>query len=410
MRYDIHLRSDLWEMVNHVLDEIVDWNAAADSRDSDDVISFSKRAVTFDHCGTPDRPFLIGGADGSGDFPCVKYADVFVYYTQAMSRLYQAVPGAFLKECEISDAPAIRDILWLPAARGESDQRLKNSFSRMLGAPLEDICTKSDYYRLKKEYGRAPADELGLIGDRLILPPNHESNNLSIQLMTVAECASLLRLIRSDELDQLGPMPVYLLEDTTLSLPTVKDRSVLFFEVAKRYACVAALEKNIAFMTISKSHNMPYMDQIEALVADDKKTNEHWFIRIPASALGEETPTFLEERTIPPAGAVSYLFKLHKTTQPMRLDMDYRYWHRHIRSEDRAQERAREIQLFRDLDFASHDQRCYGYPYPIKACHDMVSMTEPERIALRKGVIDRAAAKGLKRKNFVDPEIQTGHS
>ena len=71
--------------------------------------------------------------------------------------------------------------------------------------------------------------------------------------------------------------------------------------------------------------------------------------------------------------------------------------------------RKHEIQLFRDLDFASHDQRCYGYPYPIKACHDMASLTNAERIALRKQIIDAAIEKGLKRKNFIDPSIQTGH-
>jgi hypothetical protein len=71
--------------------------------------------------------------------------------------------------------------------------------------------------------------------------------------------------------------------------------------------------------------------------------------------------------------------------------------------------REREMRIVRDLDFASHDQRCYGYPYPIKACHDMASLTEAERVAFRKKVIDEAVANGLKRKNFLDPSIPAGH-
>ena len=93
----------------------------------------------------------------------------------------------------------------------------------------------------------------------------------------------------------------------------------------------------------------------------------------------------------------------------MRLDMSLKYWQQFIRSDDKEEQKCHEIQLFRDLDFASHDQRSYGYPYPIKACHDMASLTDDERLAMRKQIIDEAVKAGLKRKNFVDPSILTGH-
>ena len=150
---------------------------------------------------------------------------------------------------------------------------------------------------------------------------------------------------------------------------------------------------------------MPHMDVIEDMIKTKVPTGEHWFLRLPF-----ETPEFLKPRVLPPVGAVTYLFKLHKTTQPMRLDMDREYWKNNVWSEDEKLMSSREKQIFRDLDFASHDQRCYGYPYPIKACHDMVSLTDGERTALRKQVIDEAVKAGLKRKNFVDPSILTGHA
>lgn len=410
MRYDIHFRSDVIDMIQDVVGEIKDWNGTTDNNDKDDVALFADRVVPFEHCSIPDRPFLIGGADGSGDYPCVKYGDSFVYLTVAMSRLYEAMPSGVLHEHEIRNHEVV-DFLWLPESQDTCKKRFKEGFSRMLGASLETICDKSDYYQLKKEHGKAPADAADMLDTgTLILPPAHESDNIGIQLLTVAEAGSLLKLMKSGELKSHEDMPVYLMEDTTLALPMVKAKSVLFFEIAKRYACVVAREKGITYMTVSKSHNMPHMDLIEDLIREKCPTGEHWFIRIPAAILGETTPQFLSERTIPPIGAVSYLFKLHKTTQPMRLDMDYNYWFAHIRNDDKDQQLRNEIQLFRDLDFASHDQRCYGYPYPIKACHDLVSMTDDERIAMRKQVIDAALRAGLKRKNFVDPSIQTGHA
>ena len=68
-----------------------------------------------------------------------------------------------------------------------------------------------------------------------------------------------------------------------------------------------------------------------------------------------------------------------------------------------------ETKIFEDLDYASHDQRSYGYPYPIKAAHDRASLTQAERIALRKQIIDAAVRSGMKRSLFRDVSKSTGH-
>lgn len=410
MRYDIHFRRDVLDMIQDVVGEIKAWNGVSESNGRDSIEALVKRVVSFEHCAIPDRPFLMGGADGSGDFPCVKYGDSYVYLSVAMSRLYEALPSGVLHEHPLSNQDVI-DFLWLPEDQMKSRKRFMEGFTRLMGESMEKICDKSDYYEQKKVHGRVPPDRQGLLGEKtLILPPAHDASNIGIQLLTVAEVGALVKLMNSLELENRTNMPVYLLEDTTLALPMVTSKSVLFFEIAKRYACVLAREKGISYLTLSKSHNMPHMDLIEDLISQKNPSGEHWFVRIPAEVLGEEKPGFLGTRTVPPVGAVSYLFKLHKTTQPMRLDMDYDYWFDKIRAADPNQQLKNEIQLFRDLDFASHDQRCYGYPYPIKACHDMVSMTDAERVSVRKQVVDSAVRAGLKRKNFVDPEIQTGHS
>ena len=75
----------------------------------------------------------------------------------------------------------------------------------------------------------------------------------------------------------------------------------------------------------------------------------------------------------------------------------------------RAARRANEMRIFQDLDYASHDQRCYGYPYPIKAGHDRASLTEAERVALRKMIIAAAVSAGMKRSLFRSAAAATGH-
>ena len=80
-----------------------------------------------------------------------------------------------------------------------------------------------------------------------------------------------------------------------------------------------------------------------------------------------------------------------------------------IEGADDGETQANEQRLFQDLDYASHDQRCFGYPYPIKAAHDRASMTQAERTALRKQVVDAAVRAGMRRSLFRDASRATGH-
>ena len=80
-----------------------------------------------------------------------------------------------------------------------------------------------------------------------------------------------------------------------------------------------------------------------------------------------------------------------------------------VKGDSEEEARNNEKKIFEDLDYASHDQRCYGYPYPIKAGHDRASMTQPERVAMRKQIIDAAVRAGRKRSLFRDASQETGH-
>jgi NurA-like 5'-3' nuclease len=90
----------------------------------------------------------------------------------------------------------------------------------------------------------------------------------------------------------------------------------------------------------------------------------------------------------------------------MRLDLDQQYWQSAIATDDIEKN---EQELFASLDYVSHDQRAYGYPYPIKAAHDRASLTEHERTVLRQQLVESAVQAGISRNAFRDPSQMTGH-
>jgi hypothetical protein len=90
----------------------------------------------------------------------------------------------------------------------------------------------------------------------------------------------------------------------------------------------------------------------------------------------------------------------------MRLDLDASFWEQQASG---ATDMTAARCLFGVLDYSSHDQRCYGYPYPIKAAHDRGSITEQERIVLRQQLIEAAVHAGMRRSSFRNPAQLTGH-
>ena len=187
-------------------------------------------------------------------------------------------------------------------------------------------------------------------------------------------------------------------------------RDSLFYEHVKRLCCVEAKKRDTTFATLSKSHGLRCMDLIEAYARDvlggpADEIAEHWFFRLPVPEIDAWTFSPVEGRVVPPPGAITYLFRLHRNTPVMRLDIDREWWEIRFKNDPDA-----EAQMFRDLDYCGHDQRAYGYPYPIKACHDRVRLSEEERRALKNIIIETAISIGLPTHTFRDVSMATGHS
>jgi predicted DNA-binding ribbon-helix-helix protein len=337
----------------------------------------------------------------------LSYADAFIYVSVAQCTINETDTVSGLREPGPLTEPLVH-MTWLPEDETARIAALDRAFAELAGMDLNTVIERSDYRTLKDAAARKRHSVAELIAN-LIHPHAADAGNLGLQLRSSAEMGALLRLLwGTTDLN-------YALMDGTFALPLVAQRNgSLFYEHLKRLCSVTARQKKIGFFALSKSHGLPAMESIEDLAAEQAglaqgQSAEHWFLRLPLPGVDNWQLGLAQGRRLPPEGAVSYLVRFHHTTPVMRLDMDIDYWRSYIQGQNTDETRTNEILIFQDVDYACHDQRCYGYPYPLKAAHDRVSLTQAERIALRKQIMDAALQAGMKRALFRDAAQATGH-
>lgn len=405
MRFNIHLRSAVREQISQLAETMKSWEEQPRLTD-DDCASIEKNLAFFPH--TTQAPDLfVGGSDGSGDFPAVSYGDSFVYVSVAQSTLYASSPITGLREVEAIVEPLVH-FAWLPEEAKANFQAYDEAFAYLAGKSLEEVIELSDYRHLKA-IASGKNSPLTLLKKELIRPHASDTGNVGLQLRSTAELGATLRLIQQAKQLQ------YVLIDTTLSLPLVtRQDTSLFYEHLKRLCCVEARQRGIGLFALSKSHGLPAMELIEEIAqAKQADTNnrvaEHWYLRLPIPEVDRWHFGLGRGRRLPPIGAVTYLVRFHRNVPVMRLDMDRVYWETVVLGKTSQETRANEQKIFTALDYTCHDQRAYGYPYPIKSAHDRVSLTKSERVALRKQIIDAAVEAGMTRALFRDVSMATGH-
>ena len=401
MAFSVHIRDLVRKKIDSVATDMKAWEAANAIPD-EEATTIKASIQHFGHTPSVDS-FVVAGVDGSGDYPSFTYADSCVYIASATGTAFRTSVVHGLEEVPLLPDPII-DIVWLPGNRTEATARWDAAFAELTGLPVKDVIAQSDYRGLKRHLtgDKSTVDE---IAAALIRPAGSDTSNVAIQLRSTAELGAALRMIT-------GSVPCrYVINDTTFSLPMIQTRcDSLFYEHVKRLCCVEARKKETTFAALSKSHGFRCMELIEAYAREalgisPDETAEHWFLRLPIPGVDSWRFTPVEGRIVPPPGAVTYLFRLHRNTPVMRLDIDREWWEVRYRADLTA-----EMQMFRDLDYCGHDQRAYGYPYPIKACHDRVRLSEDERRALKNMIMETAIAKGLPTKIFQDVSMATGHS
>ena len=279
MRFSVHLRAGVRERLSRLAGEMVAW-ADVPRVDEDEASRIRSAICPFDHT-TKHAGLSVGGVDGSGDYPALSYGDSFVYVTVAHGTRYQSDPLPGLKEQAAGDCELL-EFSWIPEDDVRRARAIDAAFERMVGQPLSSVIASSDYRLLKDRHARRAHTVEELHAD-LIRPHAADAGNLAIQLRSVGELSSALRLIRGE------PTLDYVLYDSTFSLPFVsRARASLFHEHVKRLCCVEARERGVGFLALSKSHGLPAVERIEELAAEvagtGRKPAEHWFMRLPVRA------------------------------------------------------------------------------------------------------------------------------
>jgi hypothetical protein len=360
----------------------------------------------FDHTTTVDS-VECAGIDGSGDYPALAYGDSFVYLTVAQGSAYAADTVHGLREVD-TGVPALFDVFWIPQSEQHRSRVWDATFERMCGLTLREVVAASDYRELKARWSGRRTSVSQLV-EQLIRPHASDASNVAIQLRTTGELAIALQLLRRYQQGCTGG-PTLLIFDSTMTLPLVTRRDVsLFYEHLKRLCCVEARQRGIVFAGLSKSHGLSGIDFIESAAAeaagnDQKAPAEHWYLKVPTEQIDGWALPGTDGRRLPPAGAVTYLVRFHRNVPVLRVDFDEIYCAEHLRDESSVRS------LFQSLDYCSHDQRCFGYPYPVRAAHNQASLMDAERVALRKQLIDEAVRAGMKRSHFRDASQPTGHA
>jgi hypothetical protein len=403
MRFDIHLREGVSQALAALAGEM-GAREATPRIDAAERLRLLDALQPIEHTTQCDD-LLVGGVDGSGDYPAIIYGNSFVYITTAQATCYASDRASGLKEVAPTPEP-ILEFTCLPDDETRRIQVLDDAFAALAGVPVDEVIATSDYRMLKNNRSRRSHTSSALrVG--LIRPEASDASNVGIQLRSTGQLGAALRLLRS------GTAPRYLLLDGTMSLPFVQRRDAsLFQEHLKRLCCVDARERGIGLFAVSKSHGLPFVEQLEELVREKfavppSRVAEHWYLRLPVHELDSWELSLTEGRRVPPVGAVTFLVRFHRTTTVLRVDMDVEFWRNFVRGTTEEETRANEQRIFQHLDYACHDQRCYGYPYPIKAGHDRAFLTTAERVVLRKQIVDAGVRAGMKRSLFREADQLT---
>jgi hypothetical protein len=367
-------------------------NAVEESRPPDDDLKrLCARIQPYEHCKVLDEDFIVGAVDGSGEFPLLQQDDVFVHFSVSAGSCFRTETARQYKLVTTGLPNGIfRSFVVMKDSKKFLIEAYANYLYELLGRTLEDLVRLSDYCDAYSAFGKKlrPKD---VSWDAMALSSATQIATHAYQLRTLAELGMAVRV--------LAKQPKYVLLDTSM-VYFLLGESPYLPELLKRYIVCRARECNAGILALSKSHNIPNGDLIGRCAKDELGIKDHWFIRLPSQHLGEESLSFLRGKEIPPKLCVSYLFKFHATSFPMRIDVDVEWWKKNINHDLDAERR-----MFAELDYTCHDIRSYGYPYPLHAAHRSASLTKQEKKAVRDIMLQNAQSEGVIRGAFLrDPE------
>lgn len=356
-----------------------------------ELVDLFGRIRSYPHTTRLAEEYRISAVDGSGELPAMQQDDIFLHFITAAGATYQT---ASRRQHKLSAIHLIPPTLKRFVVLSDDDQVLRGGYRDLLqglvGMDLQQLVADSDYCRVFSQFGSTlrPAE---VSWKNLALSKASQVATHAYLLRSLAELGMAVRM--------LPQRPRYLLLDTSL-VYFLLGETLYLPEILKRYLITQANAQGTAIVALCKSHNVPNGDLLSRHAREQLGLKDHWYLRLPSTALGEPIPGFLEGREIPPKLGVSYLFKFEATSFPMRLDLDAAWWQTEIGGDE-----TREQNLFANLDFTCHEVRSYGYPYPMHAAHRSSALSRQERRLLRDLLMQHAQREGIGPGPFqVEPE------
>lgn len=347
-----------------------------------------KGLTTFPHCRTLETDFIVAGVDGSGEFPILNQDDIYMHFVVSAGAVFETCTQKQHKlTAKTIDGTMFTGLVNLRDYDHGVPDGYRFFLNQLIGLDLFDLRDQSDYCNVFSSQGRLKLKPGDVTWDQAAFSKATQVGTHAYMIRSMAELGMAIRC--------LAAKPRYLLLDTSL-VYFLLGESIYLPELMKRYLVCQANAQNTAVIGLCKSHNIPNGDLIGRWATERYKANDHWFLRLPSEALGEKRPSFLIDKEIPPKLGVSYLFKFHEMSFPMRIDVDAQWWRTHINGDVESEKR-----FFANLDYTCHDVRSYGYPYPMHAAHRRASLTRKEKKAVRDILWQQAQREGILRGAFM---------
>lgn len=353
-----------------------------------DLKKLCERLSRFDHCRNLEADFVVGGVDGSGEFPILQQDDVFMHFAVSAGAIFET---CHRRQHKLS-ARTLPDTMFtgLVNLRDYGDGVVagyRSYLAQLLGSDLRKLTEASDYCQVFSAVGRKTITPGDVTWDQMALSLATQVGTHAYLIRSMAELGMGIRCLEAK--------PKYLLLDTSL-VYFLLGEGIYLPELLKRHLICRANAQGTGVLGLCKSHNIHNGDLLGRWATERYEARDHWFLRLPSEELGEKRPSFLTDMEVPPKLGVSYLFKFHEMSFPMRLDVDAGWWRRHIGGDP-----DRERRLFEELDYTCHDVRSYGYPYPLHSAHKRASLTRQERKAVRDILMQEARREGILRGAFM---------
>ncbi len=367
-------------------------SAVEGARPSDrELQSLCSRIQSYPHTKKLESEFAVAAVDGSGEFPVLQQDDIFLHFAIAAGAIYQTASNRQHKLTSVKVMnPMIKRFVLLSDDNKRAVESYTDYLTAISGLSLADLAKNSDYCEVFSQFGRN-LRQSDVTWRKVTMSKASQVASHAYLLRSMAELGMAMHMLQFQ--------PRYLLIDTSL-VYFLLGEAIFLPELMKRYLITKANEQGTGVVALCKSHNIPNGDLFGRHAKDELGLKDHWYLRLPSAALGEPTPAFLEGREIPPKLSVSYLFKFHATSFPLRVDVDAGWWKAKIDGDE-----LKERKFFGDLDFTCHEVRSFGYPYPMHAAHRSASLTKQERKALKDILVQHAQKEGLLRGSVMsDPE------